>query len=68
MMRQSPPLGSDPVAEQRVRAGEFQAQRRMREPNNWRRASPRGSYWIWRPEMALEMIKRWISDVPSKIV
>ncbi len=27
-------LGSDPSAEQRVRAGEFQAQYRMREPNN----------------------------------
>jgi len=31
-------------------------------------ATTPASYWIWRPEIAREMINRWISDVPSKIV
>ena len=26
------------------------------------------SYWKWIPEIAREMISRWISDVPSKMV
>jgi hypothetical protein len=27
-----------------------------------------GSYRIWTPEIAREMTRRWISEVPSKIV
>jgi hypothetical protein len=25
-------------------------------------------YWMWTPEIAREMTRRWISEVPSKMV
>jgi hypothetical protein len=32
------------------------------------RTNPQLSYWMWIPEIARLMIRRWTSDVPSKIV
>jgi hypothetical protein len=36
------------------------------QPSQPNRAS--SSYWMCTPEMALAMMRRWISEVPSKIV